>query len=467
MLADSRRYWSPDARPEALPGQARVYYCTASLGRPEQHLTALLVNYIVHYRFRGSVVFITCTFGRDIFWWKNISALFGYVDHQMLEFFSGGTAGMQALMLLRRTSTPEELETWQVKSAGPLSLVLSTWHASHAKNASHLAAIASITAGGHTLEGSILCNLDADNICPAAFSVSLATALPEALPGRVVCAGAATGVGTTGRIAMAATTFLEVGGYDEDLLPMGYQDIDIRNRISNGIGINRSPYKRIQYVNGVHLVGGAIPNDSSDRKKDRGSAKICNIADQFKSKKLSWAQMNMKNRDVCRDRSQGRLQRNDGRPKGAWLCWLDNWWMSDAPLLDIVPEALPGTFFDEPHLWLERDRPYHWELPPLVRIHNTPSVRGSTRAESERSRSPRGSRAGDPPTTAAADPAHRATPANQPRRCVLTARYRAEALPAPPAPKCYFQLVTGGLACFHHLMEPTNAQCLPAQHICA
>jgi hypothetical protein len=91
------------------------------------------------------------------------------------------------------------------------------WHASIAKNLAHSLAT-----------GDILVNLDCDNLIGDAIS-SIRRFFPQG--GQLVHLWSGIyGDGTYGRIAVSRDLFFELGGYDESLHHMGYQDTDLMSR---------------------------------------------------------------------------------------------------------------------------------------------------------------------------------------------------------------------------------------------
>lgn len=92
------------------------------------------------------------------------------------------------------------------------------WHASRAKNLAHRLAT-----------GSYLFNLDADNFVePADLHV-----IARAAEAGVACSqfSGQWVDGSYGRVGMPAALFHRLGGYDESLLPMSGQDVDVIKRI--------------------------------------------------------------------------------------------------------------------------------------------------------------------------------------------------------------------------------------------
>lgn len=156
------------------------------------------------------------------------------------------------------------------------------WHASRAKNLAHRAA-----------RGRFLFNLDCDNY----IGLHVETMLAGFAQGhRIGHFWSGLGDdGTCGRIGIEANLFHQIGGYDESMLPMGFQDIDLLRRA------------RIVAGQGFFLPaepGSAIPNTADD--------KIANCAGQGRT----WSELNRENRRHSEARiSSGRIIANES---GRW-----------------------------------------------------------------------------------------------------------------------------------------------------
>lgn len=140
-------------------------------------------------------------------------------------------------------------------------------HFSKLKNKSHSYAI-----------GDILVCLDADNIIGEEYCQSLTQSI---LTTKESIFHGWTGDwsdGTTGRLAYHKDVFYSLGGYDEDLLPCGFQDLDLRDRAKEyGYKINTITNRKIS--------GSSILNSIEEKMKFLGIEK-------------EWTNMNTKNRKV-------------------------------------------------------------------------------------------------------------------------------------------------------------------------
>ncbi|SMG41835.1 N-terminal domain of galactosyltransferase [Marivirga sericea] len=95
----------------------------------------------------------------------------------------------------------------------------SSFHASKAKNLSHLLA-----------EGDIVCNLDGDNFTGKDFAFYINYMFNKYEEDLFLHFTKKPFWGTEGRMALSKENFLKLGGYDEDLLPIGHEDHDLMNR---------------------------------------------------------------------------------------------------------------------------------------------------------------------------------------------------------------------------------------------
>lgn len=98
------------------------------------------------------------------------------------------------------------------------------WSAPHAKNLAHRLATSSY-----------MINIDADNYLSKEDVSTFLAVAKRGLPlQQEFCDGG--GKGTCGRIGLSAETFYYLGGYDEGMLPMGFQDLDLLRRAIKHVG---------------------------------------------------------------------------------------------------------------------------------------------------------------------------------------------------------------------------------------
>jgi hypothetical protein len=187
------------------------------------------------------------------------------------------------------------------------------WHASKGKNTSHLFALTELQKQNVRHENICLVNLDADNIISDKFISQIDEWWQWHHRIRESSGSAAGGFapvfmrwqgevpGLVGRMAYSAIHWLEMRGYDESFLPMGYQDLDLMNR-----------FKALQ----KKVCGGttsirvfknseefAVVNDA-DEKADRGAAKVRNVGPKYQG--MTWQKMN----DANMKKECGEIVRN-------------------------------------------------------------------------------------------------------------------------------------------------------------
>ena len=155
------------------------------------------------------------------------------------------------------------------------------WHASVAKNTSHIVATEDI-----------LVNVDSDNIVGLGFPLHVRGHFERGeWPVSYHC-----GEGTCGRIAMKRIDFLWIRGYDEDAHPMGAQDVDVFRRLS-----------KLPSARPVHSGS----EQWSQAVKNTLDEKVANCDKRGGS--LSWNEMNRRNWSLLKKRrEQGLLRRNMG-----------------------------------------------------------------------------------------------------------------------------------------------------------
>ena len=159
------------------------------------------------------------------------------------------------------------------------------WHASVAKNTSHMVA-----------SEDILVNVDGDNLIGPGFPVDVVTRMTT---GGLRVLQYFDADGTCGRIACWREDFHKLRGYDEDAYPMGAQDTDLVARLKE---VNGNLFKRVTGT----CHGHAIPNSIE--------AKVAEcIAEVGCAKRLRWGQMDFFNQCIFRARrNAGHIVRNGG-----------------------------------------------------------------------------------------------------------------------------------------------------------
>ncbi|RDV16697.1 glycosyltransferase family 2 protein [Pontibacter diazotrophicus] len=94
-----------------------------------------------------------------------------------------------------------------------------TFHASKAKNLSHALA-----------KGDIVCNVDGDNFTGKDLAYYINYLYNQHGENNIFQFHKPPFWGTVGRLTFFKEAFMRLGGYDEDLLPIGHEDLDLVNR---------------------------------------------------------------------------------------------------------------------------------------------------------------------------------------------------------------------------------------------
>lgn len=131
------------------------------------------------------------------------------------------------------------------------------WNVARAKNLAHRLA-----------SGNYLFNLDADNFVTALDLVFIKFASDQGIHCHQWSGDFDDG--SFGRIGLPRDLFTQIGGYDETLLPMGGQDVDILNRIAS-LGLRRlniEPTSRLAIQNSKAEKMGDIGGATQDNSKD-------------------------------------------------------------------------------------------------------------------------------------------------------------------------------------------------------
>ena len=159
------------------------------------------------------------------------------------------------------------------------------WNASIAKNISHrLASESSI----------VLMNLDADNLIGNSIDLIKEKMIGGGTELMQMWSKDTRG-GTYGRIAITKKRFHEIGGYDESMYPMGYQDVDIMKRARKS---------------GASILEVIIPLGMAIKNTKAASTTHCNMPG------LTWYDFDRMNREKSnKNISNGKLKiENDGSP---------------------------------------------------------------------------------------------------------------------------------------------------------
>ena len=291
-----------------------VHFCTTCLWRHYQFKKALLVNVLMMslYRLQNPV---------DISW------------HIVLARDGGEGASLILLSMARPLLEAAGVEV-DIGFAD-LTGTDGWFHMSWATNSSHMMAVVSLEAPGeHT---HILVNLDCDNTIGSEFIGQLSEAFRSPVVWGIHAQGHESG--TTGRVCVRLSKFVELRGYDQEpgIQPSGYQDIDFKVRLAHLQGkktIHKLQVGPRQQPQDYHrVIGMAIANDSN-AKRDRGASKVLNTS----AKDKPWGRMNNENHEIMARKLKERpsRQRNETVDQLGWPCVI-------YPLRDI-PTTSPSSW---------------------------------------------------------------------------------------------------------------------------
>jgi hypothetical protein len=342
----------------------KIMLCSAVMRRWHNACTAILYNCCVLWEFRFQVTLNVVGFGEDN---DALSWLLFYarpaIAHGLLFLASGGSAGARALSR-GAGGGPHEQDLHSVHPEGPEGEALppylvgetggpqplQTWHASLAKNASHDVACYCADNIWRWEEDTpqILCNLDGDNFVTRAFPQAVARvfALKSYDMSCCVQASSACCVGSTGRLCYMRLAFEHLGGYDATgTQPMGFQDIDLRDRVRTftawatssaaHVSCPQGGFPKTRTVTlGISEVGGALPNDTRVREQDRGSQKVLHTGVDVANRGV-WGKMNRANANLMKERlANGEVLRNDGKVLvAAWVLLPEKFYWNNDPFL--------------------------------------------------------------------------------------------------------------------------------------
>ena len=266
-----------------------IVFCVTCLRREKQLLTAMMLNLSLWWSLRKYWRMVIVTFAEDKDVQRDLQRLMRLpIETGNVVLCSGGECGKQLAANKMETDRPDWMPRVSTDdSAGGIVCssvqmpFMKYWHASIAKNSSHAAGIYCFPG-----KGSLLINLDCDQIVPIAYvKAALQTFYFNLdLPG--FCLRCATNGALTGRLGYRQEDFIFIGGYDEDGPPSAGQDVDIRNRLAMYGEKSGSFATTVEELKSTEVCGFALPNDfqNTSREHDRGHSKIVNCNPQILQK---------------------------------------------------------------------------------------------------------------------------------------------------------------------------------------
>lgn len=181
------------------------------------------------------------------------------------------TKGLDVELCVADVGSRDDTVQWLLSLDEPRlhaqGLMLEFLHFARAYNLSHRMAT-----------GEILCCVDADNVVGPRYIERVVKEI-SADPKAIIHAWTGDWLdGTCGRIAMHRDLFDVVGGYDESLEPVGYQDLDLRDRAQAAGG-------RVIVIHDPDVVGLAIKTpDGKKVQHIQGNYGEMNARNQQKSR---------------------------------------------------------------------------------------------------------------------------------------------------------------------------------------
>ncbi len=179
------------------------------------------------------------------------------------------------------------------------------WHACIAKNTSHRAAIE--LRDDIPLEQHFVVNVDGDNAFSDTFVPSVMREVAKGYQAsrNHICCWHGQDAGCTGRQGYWADLFKRLHGFDESLLPSGYQEVDLCDRAKLLEG-GRANVRRF-----AASAGFSVLNDPAATKR-KSATKIMHVDPSLG---LTWGKMNERNVTAARAKTaRGEYLRNTGIP---------------------------------------------------------------------------------------------------------------------------------------------------------
>eukprot|EP00439_Symbiodinium_sp_Y106_P060152 s158_g8.t2 len=189
------------------------------------------------------------------------------------------------------------------------------FHASLAKNTSHRFGLQCIDAQDADLRDHVLVNLDCDIVLPPRFAELVLSRFTARTLQLLGCR--ANQSATTGRLAIRASAFMEINGYDQEpgILGSGFQDIDLRDRVGivpfadDGSIVCEGQSDVVPAKRGViaslldehqathpAVAGWALPNTLHEYATAEDDRRLAKIRWVHNPRSLSWDDMNESNR---------------------------------------------------------------------------------------------------------------------------------------------------------------------------
>ena len=303
--------WGEDGPPAVQLAEARISFCICCFNRGWQLELAMAVNLMTTGRFSPhSVRFVVALYEG-----ANGAQTRDWIEANFQEELASGTLvvgwlnDLSSFHSSRCKNVSHVLSLMVPWGQGQVSQDgLTSWAFNFDRSPTRwedFANFAPATASLLDNRRHLLINLDADNVLPIDFPLTLCrnhlvsnllAEGPNRMFGFRYTAGA--DPGCTGRVGMTQESFAMIGGYDQSFQPTGYQDIDVFERLKSAGG--KDSALRLTFA-----AGWSIPNDT-DRRRATIAAKTENCGTGVK-----WHVQNTANMQASKEKlAQGRWWRN-------------------------------------------------------------------------------------------------------------------------------------------------------------
>ena len=283
MLDTAEFTLSMQRLPEYDAKNLLIVFCVTCLERADQLMCAMLVNVCLWWSLRKYWRLVIVTFADDEDLQEELGkSLRLAIETGNVVLASGGKAGVAKSQCGHPTDRP----SWMPAAPSGLDVAarpdhaveampyLHYWHASMAKNSSHMAAIFAFE--DHRC---CLVNLGCDQLVPVEY---VSAALKDYVQNYEVvgfCLSCAPNGSPTGTLGYRAADFVTIGGYDEAGPPCSGEDVDIRNRMVGLSTLNGGVVSKTHLrLKGKDVCGIALPHDLANISlaHDRGFSKVKN-----------------------------------------------------------------------------------------------------------------------------------------------------------------------------------------------
>ena len=244
-----RIFWDKNIRkfrleklPDEIYHQSKyntIAFCTTCMNRLYQLKETLKVN-ITDNQSYPKLVFVLIDYNSQ-------DGLEEYVKKNLSKYINKGT------LVYYKTNQPQK------------------FHASKAKNLAHFLA-----------DADIVCNVDGDNFTGKDFAFYINYIFNKYGSNHIFQFHKPPFWGTIGRLALSKENFIKLGGYDENLLPIGHEDMDLVQRaISLGLPLRRDPIENFQ-----KFISNSLLEKAANSSDDETYTELENANKQISKKNI-------------------------------------------------------------------------------------------------------------------------------------------------------------------------------------